>query len=242
MSQTFMDVNSTLDKILSLKPKKRLNKEKEVTSIAKPRKVHPALLVAYSGLKKDYESSSLANLKREFIPLPLFEAIRDFSLNDRLILSGCTGSGKTVIAKGLIRKFTRISGNAGKIQSLERGKDCLQRRFSCLFAEESSIYWNVQSAFRDNAGETFLEKNDYFTAPLLVIDDLGVSTRTASQIEILLEIVNARNNYNLPTIFTTNLSLDAIKKHYGSRVFSRLNEFKFLETAKKDLRASKFKS
>lgn len=58
--------------------------------------------------------------------------------------------------------------------------------------------------------------------PRLVVDDLGVEARSDFSQERLFELVNARLDGRLRTVFTSNLGADAIKSRYGRRVESRL--------------------
>ena len=59
---------------------------------------------------------------------------------------------------------------------------------------------------------------------LLVVDDLGVERGTEWEIGELFEIFNHRWTMSKPIIFTSNLSLNEIKKKYDSygRIYSRI--------------------
>lgn len=58
--------------------------------------------------------------------------------------------------------------------------------------------------------------------PRLVVDDLGVEARSDFSQERVFELVNARIDGRLRTVFTSNLGADALKARYGQRVESRL--------------------
>lgn len=62
--------------------------------------------------------------------------------------------------------------------------------------------------------------------PLLVLDDLGSQRMTGSDWvpETMLSLLDYRMNEQLMTIFTTNLSPDALLKHLGERIFWRVRE------------------
>ena len=66
--------------------------------------------------------------------------------------------------------------------------------------------------------ESLLECN------LLVLDDLGAESVTEWAKDLVHQIIDYRHREECPTIITTNLSLDGIKKLYGERVFSRIYE------------------
>jgi DNA replication protein DnaC len=55
-------------------------------------------------------------------------------------------------------------------------------------------------------------------APLLILDDLGKQSTTPWAEEKLYQIINHRYNHQLPTVFTTNCSLDEIDSPISSRL------------------------
>ena len=57
-------------------------------------------------------------------------------------------------------------------------------------------------------------------APLLILDDMGTQTSTQWAQEKLYQLFNHRYAYHLPTVITTNNSLDEI----GGRLASRLSD------------------
>ncbi|MBR3795352.1 MAG: ATP-binding protein [Clostridia bacterium] len=64
---------------------------------------------------------------------------------------------------------------------------------------------------------------DYLqTCDLLFIDDLGTEPQTKSTSSYLFQIINERNNNDLHTIISTNLSPEQIFDLYSERVASRL--------------------
>jgi DNA replication protein DnaC len=56
------------------------------------------------------------------------------------------------------------------------------------------------------------------SAPLLILDDLGAHSSTPWAQEKLYQIVNERYNRRLPTVFTTNLTLDELDPRLRSRI------------------------
>ena len=55
-------------------------------------------------------------------------------------------------------------------------------------------------------------------APLLVLDDFGSQTATPWAQEKLYQVVNYRYNSRLPTVITTNCSLEEIDERISSRL------------------------
>lgn len=65
--------------------------------------------------------------------------------------------------------------------------------------------------------------NEFLLCDFLVIDDLGTEPFYKNVTsEYLFLLINERQENNLPTIITTNLSPNEILDRYGERVFSRL--------------------
>ena len=58
------------------------------------------------------------------------------------------------------------------------------------------------------------------TAPVLVLDDLGVQSSTPWAQEKLFQLINHRYNAQLPTVFTTNLD----PTEFDARLQSRLTD------------------
>lgn len=56
----------------------------------------------------------------------------------------------------------------------------------------------------------------------LIFDDLGSSGFTEWRKEVLFETIDRRYESELPTVFTSNLTRDEIKKELGPRISSRM--------------------
>ena len=80
---------------------------------------------------------------------------------------------------------------------------------------------------------------------VLVVDDLGalerarngrVEPETPRRVEIIAQILTARINGNLPTIITSNLSLNQVGQQFGDPVKSRIGSFDHVLVNGRDLR------
>ena len=60
----------------------------------------------------------------------------------------------------------------------------------------------------------------------LILDDMGTSQMTDWQKEVLFTLIDTRISNGLPTLITSNLSLQDVKEILGDRVFSRLRSIK----------------
>lgn len=103
---------------------------------------------------------------------------------------------------------------------------------STLFASVPRILQTIKSTFDKDTGEDTggvirrLESID-----LLIFDDFGSERATEWVVEILFSLINERYQNRKQTIFTSNLTLDQIKKRLngvseeaGSRIVSRITE------------------
>lgn len=197
----------------------------------------PALAAA-SGLDQ-YPSIQFSAFTSEFFSNPekmktlraISEAyVRGFpGQKANLLFCGKPGTGKTYmavcIAKAVIQKtipvlFIRIT----ELLSLMSEYRMLMNSFSPdvkrLRAITDKREMILQGAF-------------------LVIDELGIEVRTANVAPDLLEIFGSRQQQNLPTVITTNLSLAELRGIYDDRICSRLlGDFKALPFEGHDIRMS----
>lgn len=126
-------------------------------------------------------------------------------------------------------KFPNVSKiNINIIGGVGTGKTFL---LECVATEliNKSVAVCYKTAFEINElarlyhiGKSY-EFSDCLNAEVLLIDDLG-SEPILKNItkEYFYNLINARQIHNLPTIISTNLSLDNILNRYDDRIFSRL--------------------
>jgi DNA replication protein DnaC len=76
------------------------------------------------------------------------------------------------------------------------------------------------------------------TIPILILDDLGAHNYTDWTRNRLYSIINYRMNEQLPTVITSNLSLDEMEDYIGVRTTSRIIQSSriFRLTVEKDIR------
>lgn len=93
----------------------------------------------------------------------------------------------------------------------------------------SVIYGTAQNILRDLQNENFGRDDDliYYeravlNCDLLIIDDLGTEYKNAYTVACLYNIINSRMNAKLPTIISTNFSLDELEEKYDQRITSRI--------------------
>jgi DNA replication protein DnaC len=74
-------------------------------------------------------------------------------------------------------------------------------------------------------------------AKLLFIDDLGIEKTSDRYLENLYLIINYRYENKLPTIITSNMSLEDLEKHLTPQITSRIKSMcKIIQFTGKDRR------
>jgi DNA replication protein DnaC len=117
-----------------------------------------------------------------------------------LLIHGPSGAGKTHVAAAIANR-------------------CIERGQAALFVVVPDLLDHLRAAYKPDsemAYDTLLEQ--VRMAPVLILDDLGTQSATAWAQEKLFQILNHRYNAQLPTIVTTNLSLERIDERQRMRL------------------------
>jgi DNA replication protein DnaC len=70
---------------------------------------------------------------------------------------------------------------------------------------------SIQETYRDNELDSTSDRYRFYsTVPFLLIDEFGIKNYTSDRREIVETVVRARDRAGLPTMYTTNLSLEEI--------------------------------
>ena len=109
-----------------------------------------------------------------------------------LILIGAPGVGKTHLAVAVMKELMRRYALRG------------------MFADFTSLIHQIQSTFDPTSGDSKHQILDpVMEADILVLDELGAQKPTAWVTDVLYLIMNGRYTRRLPTLFTTNFSLES---------------------------------
>ncbi len=127
-----------------------------------------------------------------------------FSLSSaNLLMSGRTGLGKTHL-------------------SLAIAKQVIENGFGVIYGSAPDLLSQIERE-RFSRSETDLQPMQLMLeCDLLILDDLGAEFSTSFTNAAVYQLMNSRLNKRLPTIISTNLTLQELLKLYGERVFSRL--------------------
>ncbi len=132
-----------------------------------------------------------------------FDEARRFSdeMTGWLLLSGDCGGGKTHLAAAIANEAIR------------------EKLVKTMFMNVPDLLDYLREAFNPKSEVTYDERFEMVrSVPLLVLDDLGTENATTWAREKLYQIVNHRYNAQLPTVITTNQSLDLVEPRIRSRV------------------------
>ncbi len=136
-----------------------------------------------------------------------------------ILLIGKTGLGKSFLLNSV-------------------AKEVLNNRYTVLKTTAYNMVDRLLASFKNQAKTN--DKEQFFTADLLIIDDLGSEPFIKNvTVEHLFSIINERTANNMHTLYSTNLGLNELQERYGDRIFSRLTDQKstyILELRGQDLR------
>ena len=127
-----------------------------------------------------------------------------------LYIYGSTGCGKTLLACSLLNEIIRFYQSPVRYAKMSR--DVLNRlRYS--FSPSS-----------ENYGESAQIQRELSQVPLLVLDDVGSYQESSWVQEVIYDLVDARYENKLITVFTSNEPMSFWMDKAGGRIYSRLKE------------------
>lgn len=140
--------------------------------------------------------------------------------DDSWLLLGSTGLGKTHLSTSVARVL------------IERG-------FDVVYASAQDIITVFEERrFGGNYESTSEER--FFSAELLIIDDLGVEMTNQFTVSCIYTVLNSRINSRRSTLISTNLTQSELRSRYADRITSRLfGEFRPLLFTGRDIRGQK---
>lgn len=172
----------------------------------------------------DYYSADKTEAHRDGAVKAL-KAARDFVNNCRrtpyglgIMYTGPVGSGKTYLAASIANEL-------------------IDSNLKVLFLVVPDLLDELRATYKTDLNELDL-LDTARTIPILILDDLGAHNYTDWTRNRLYSIINYRLNEQLPTVITSNLSLDEMEDYIGLRTTSRIIQSSriFRLTVQKDIR------
>ena len=113
----------------------------------------------------------------------------------------------------------------------------MEAQLQVLFLVVPDLLDELRATYKSEINEMDL-LDSARTIPFLILDDLGAHNYTDWTRNRIYSIINYRMNELLPTIITSNLSLDEMEDYIGLRTTSRIIQSSriFRLTVEKDIR------
>lgn len=148
---------------------------------------------------------------------------------DWLVLTGGYGLGKTHLAIAAAREILKYFAKE-YYKKHQNSTTYAGASDKIIFISSSDLLQDIKNSYDSKMISEKDVLSKYRTIPLLVLDDLGTSKRSrrAEENSWLHEkmymILNHRYLQLLPTIVTTNLHTEELRKHISERVVERMIE------------------
>jgi DNA replication protein DnaC len=158
------------------------------------------------------KNSFTPRLQHDLLTIPEPDNLPD--IIESTYIFGKTDAGKTVYAAFMMLKEIKTKYMIGApVDEFDH----------CAFISVLELFNKIKATY-NNAAENEQQLIHYYSSVyLLVLDDLGVDKPTDWVLQTLYLIINRRYEALKKTIFTSNLSLEALASHLGDdRITSRI--------------------
>jgi DNA replication protein DnaC len=117
-----------------------------------------------------------------------------------MLVHGASGAGKTHVAAAIANR-------------------CIERGQPALFVVVPDLLDHLRAAYNPGSELSYDSLFDQVrNAPVLILDDLGTQNSTSWAQEKLFQVLNHRYNSRLPTVVTTNLTLERLDERLRMRL------------------------
>ncbi|MFC2145477.1 ATP-binding protein [Actinomycetota bacterium] len=190
---------------------KRIEEERQVKKMEGQKIAAKIRELKDCGINLRFKGKTFSNFDRKKQP-NTYDTCREYASSfggnkkESLLLTGLVGTGKTHLAVAIADYIARLKHNiANKI----------------IFTTVPDMVETVRQKMLQNITGY---KEELFRCSLLILDDLGAESMTDWTKDVIHQIIDYRYREKLATVITTNLSLEAIRKTYGERLYSRIYE------------------
>lgn len=119
-----------------------------------------------------------------------------------LLIAGNYGTGKTHLATAIAYRL-------------------IENNQHVKFGTYTDLLENIKGEFGDKNPQ---ELHSLKTVSVLILDDIGKEKQSEWTRATMFDVVNARYDNMLPTVFTTNLTARGLEDYLGGAVYSRICE------------------
>lgn len=140
----------------------------------------------------------------------------DAGVGGGLWLIGPPGTGKTHLGSAIVNHLIRVGEIPARIHAVHELMAMARARIG---GRVRGSAWGDRP---DESADEFIE--NLARAPLLVLDEIGVSRGSDWETEQLFALVDTRYKFELPTVVVSNLTAPQLKTELGHRLFDRLRE------------------
>lgn len=205
------------------------------------------LLSKVTGIPKRFAHCGFKNYETNEENIRKFDFCSNWNGENSLILTGKPGTGKTHLAIAALRNFPMVRVTENEADRNKRrlefefqnstGEEREQiekylsdeiwkyRSAQCLFAPIVEVFTELNTAaMSDDGKENVLKKyasNSLYDC--ICFDDLGTEKMSDAKLENLYYIIDSRYREMLPTIITSNLTINQIANN-NQRIASRFTE------------------
>lgn len=181
----------------------------------------PGMRLTLSGIQalySDSQSQRLAyDMASDFVDTAPDVQINANGINRHsLLLHGAKGYGKTLLASAIINSLE------------DRGVAVWGGRLLTIAKRVYDVFQKTKRA--DSSYGSYPEFTDsdirkaFCHFPILIIDELELNNVTNARMELVEELINTRYTEGLPTLITTNLDTEGLRRMWGGRVADRLQD------------------
>jgi DNA replication protein DnaC len=105
--------------------------------------------------------------------------------------------------------------------SLAIASDVIKKGYNVIYGSVIT-FLNKMEKEKFGRAETFVTEDSLIGADLLILDDLGAEFQSSYTVSAIYNLLNSRICRGVPTIISSNLSLDEIKNRYPESIASRI--------------------